>query len=343
MNIPTHKFTYVLICVYELYVSGKSIQKKYSKKEFRKNTSYKHILYIYIKKICYKQIFSKNTYHRHILWLSILLNKTELPIYRKYILHIFSKRAQYIRERAMNMQILRCEKKSKFAHVSTELLQHTATYCNILLHTATYCNILQHTAIYTQHTNIHYETKKSKFVQVSMVLLQHTATRCNTLQHRNVDCKETQVCPRIDSTPATLCNTLQHPATHCNTLQHTATYCNTQTYTANKRKFAKVSTVLLQHTATHCNTLQHRNLLCKNKQVCQNVDGVPATYCNTLQHTATHCNTETYTAEKSKFAKVSTVLLPFSYLHKRSCSRQDQSAILGHVLLQCVAVYCSVL
>jgi len=38
---------------------------------------------------------------------------------------------------------------------------------------------------------------------------------------------------RIQKSPATHCNTLQH-------IQHTATHCNT-----------------LQHTATHCNTLQH--------------------------------------------------------------------------------------
>ena len=67
----------------------------------------------------------------------------------------------------------------------SDILQHTATYCNILQHTATYCNkynILQYTATYYN-------------------ILQHTATYCNTLQHT-----------------ATFCNTVQYSAIHCNTL-----------------------------------------------------------------------------------------------------------------------------
>ena len=88
-------------------------------------------------------------------------------------------------------------------------LHHTSTHSNLLQPSATYCNVLQHSA---RCSSAKYSQKQDLPI-VSLVLcntLQHTATHCNTLQHT-----------------ATHCNTLQHTATHCNTPQHIATHCNT--------------------------------------------------------------------------------------------------------------------
>ena len=94
----------------------------------------------------------------------------------------------------------------------------------------------------------------------------------------------------------------------CIALHHTATHCNT-----------------LQHTATHCNTLQHT-----------------ATHHYTLQHAATHY----HTPQQDKQAVLegvcarSNMMMPLHSSHARILASFQGP---GRLLLQCVAVRCSVL
>ena len=158
--------------------------------------------------------------------------------------------------------------------------------------------------------------------------LQNAATHCNTLHPTQTP----EHCPNGYASCATHCNTLQHTATHCNTLQHTATHCCT-----------------LQPTAPHCNPLHH-TVCCSALQKKQSPRTLPpnggrevllvctrphysTTHCNSLQHTATHCNTLQHTATQCVLQclvpKVGRTSLPL--VQKRP------------ILLQCVAVCCSVL
>ena len=103
-----------------------------------------------------------------------------------------------------------------------------STLSNLLQPTATHCNLLQQTAI-LYNTSSQRERAVSPFLSVLIWrevphgtycdLLQRTATHCNTLQHN-----------------ATHCNMLQHTATHCKPSQKTATHCNTLQHTTRRSK-----------------------------------------------------------------------------------------------------------
>jgi len=223
-----------------------------------------------------------------------------------------------------------CDIEKVVTHCNT--LQHTATHCNTmhhiathgnkLQHCATHCNILQHTATY-RHTCTSTRWKKSW----------HTATHCNTMQHS-----------------ATLWHALQRSATHCNTLQHTATHCNTHArvhvcvYKCDgilQKCMTRRNT--LQHTATHCNTLQHTVTHCNTLQH-------TVTHCNTLQHSATHCNTLQHTGTGPCLRDGQRVQLRWniakefaSLTHLNPDGPAGSMPWKGRVLLQCIAVCCSVL
>ena len=122
----------------------------------------------------------------------------------------------------------------------------------------------------------------------------------------------------------------QHNETHCNSLQLTATHCNT-----------------LQHTATHCNTLQ--GTLCASS----------ATHIHTHTNTLTHTHTPpNYVCMPHLFAVIAhTAKLQISVAfirvththahehthHQPAYERGLQCIAVCCFVLQCIAVYCSVL
>ena len=88
---------------------------------------------------------------------------------------------------------------------------YKATHCNTLQHTATHCNTLQH---YTD-----WWSRSWSCVYIE----QHTAAHCNTLQHTATHCNTIQIDDQDHDHVSIWSNTLQHTATHCNTcntLQH---------------------------------------------------------------------------------------------------------------------------
>jgi len=163
---------------------------------------------------------------------------------------------------------------------------YIATHCNnVLQHTATPCNILQHPA-----TNTHWRLLCSTPPQrrhIHCNTLQHTATPYNTLQHPATNLNThvhipiwVQPTQRQPQQRPKYCNTLQHSVAH---LQHTGTTCNAHAHPA--RHFnAHICTPIGIHSAqsqpqwrpTHCSILQHIAMHCD---------------CNTLQCAVTHCTT----------------------------------------------------
>ena len=100
--------------------------------------------------------------------------------------------------------------------------QHTATHWKTLQYTAILFNTLQYTAIYCnalQHSATHCNK------------LQPTATNCNQLQHTTTQYHQPIQTSWGHTQHTRQSSTLHHTATHCNTLRHAAPHCNTPTTT----------------------------------------------------------------------------------------------------------------
>jgi len=138
-----------------------------------------------------------------------------------------------------------------------------ATTYNILQLTATYCNILQ----------------------------QHTTTHCNTLQqHYGGESGAAGVA--LLGGVTTCCNTLQHPATttHCNTLQITATHCNSTTAASQGRQWYRCRAVSTRWYCVKFYVTSETQSARSRTRVRTQSPKLPrptTTHCTTLQHTAT--------------------------------------------------------
>ena len=171
--------------------------------------------------------------------------------------------------------------------------------------------------------------------------LQHAGTYSNTLQHT--------------ATP----EDTQSVAIHCNTLQqYTATYCNnTLQHTATPEDTRSVA-IYCVNTATHCNTLQHHCvkwlyscLLRKCQLMSKGVHDLSrqlfAVWCGVLQRVAAFRSVLKCIAR----LRISSVNLLLEWLMRKKklspAGREGSFHYLRRcevsIMLQCVAVCCSVL
>jgi len=185
----------------------------------------------------------------------------------------------------------------------------TASHCNTLQHTATHCNDFFKRWSLSPRTQLLYLRPSAGFRCVHM-------TQIWRHMHQSF-------------TSVTLL-TLQHTAPHCTTLQHTATLSRTQTQT-------RANTL-----TPSCSTLSHSNAFFFGEYSC-----------NTLQYTATIPQTRMQihasTLTSSSFPVFNTFLENFLVNLSVAQARAFQvclptvSSQIVLVLLQCVALCCSVL
>jgi len=108
--------------------------------------------------------------------------------------------------------------KGHTTHVQDSFLEKSpccSAHCNMLQHTATCCNVLQH----RQEPHHIHTGRLSRHCNI----LQHAAAYCNTLQHAATHCNTGKSHIIHTGLFARHYNTLQDTKGHCNTLQHTAT------------------------------------------------------------------------------------------------------------------------
>jgi len=105
----------------------------------------------------------------------------------------------------------------------SDILQHTATYCNILQHTATYCNILQ-----------------------------HTATHCNVQGHA-VECPDSRLASNLASALA-LARPRSHPPAPARTRPHSRSHSRSHSCSHSQIALDGSLSHSLIHTPIHTHT-----------------------------------------------------------------------------------------
>jgi len=202
-------------------------------------------------------------------------------------------------------------------------LQHNATHCSILQHTATHCNTLQ------------------KMRCLSFDILQHTATHCNTLQHT-----ATQVMSHKVSYSSHLFHHESYSVLQC-VLKCVAVYTAPQHKWNTKKCLSQVIS-LISSVAVRCSVLQCVAGCCSVLQcvaVCCSVLQCVAVCCSVLQCVAVCCSIMQCVALSTTLQhKIHQTVCLLSHLSHNKSHDDSRETLFGVALmLQCVAVCCSVL